>query len=215
MSLGRVLSVNVGGARPMLARTGRSGIGKQPQVGSVAVGVPGYGKSGFAGDFIGDPEDHGGVDRAVYAYSREDLDFWQGELERDLPSGVFGENLTTVAVDVTGAEIGERWRVGAELVLEVSAPRTPCRTFAAWMDEKRWIHTFTRRALPGAYLRVLVPGSVRAGDAVEVAHRPGHGVTVGLVFRAITTEPELLPQVAAVDALASDMLATVRRRVGS
>ncbi|MBB5803400.1 MOSC domain-containing protein YiiM [Saccharothrix ecbatanensis] len=199
----------------MLARTGSSGIDKQPVAGAVAVGIPAYGNSGLAGDFISDPEDHGGVDRAVYAYSREDLDLWQAELGRDLASGVFGENLTTVAVDVTGAEIGERWRIGSELVLEVSAPRTPCRTFAAWMDEKRWIHTFTQHALPGAYLRVLVPGSVRAGDTVEVVRRPGHGVTVGLVFRAITTESELLPQVAVVDALAGEMLATVRRRVGA
>lgn len=210
-----MVSVNVGVARPMLARTGRSGIDKRPVVGAVEVGVPGYGGSGFAGDFIGDPDDHGGGDRAVYAYAREDLDWWRAELGRSLASGVFGENLTTIAVDVTGAEIGERWRIGAELVLEVSAPRTPCRTFAAWMDEKRWIHTFTRRAAPGAYLRVLTPGSVRAGDAVQVVHRPGHGVTVGLVFRAITTESELLSRIVTVDALAEDILATARRRVGA
>jgi MOSC domain-containing protein YiiM len=207
------LSVNVGGLRPMLARTGHSGIDKRPVDGSVGVGVPEHGESGFEGDSIGEPEDHGGHDRAVYVYAREDLDWWQAELGRPLRSGVFGENLTLVGVDVTGAVIGERWRVGPELVLEVSAPRTPCRTFAAWMERERWIHTFTRRGVPGAYLRVVNPGKVRAGDAVSVVRRPDHGVTVGLAFRAIMTEPEHLPRLAAVEELAADLLASARRRV--
>ena len=214
VALGHVLSVNVGGLRPMLARTGHSGIDKRPVDGAVRVGVPEHGESGFEGDAIGEPEDHGGHDRAVYVYAREDLDWWQAELDRPLRSGIFGENLTLVGVDVTGALIGERWSVGPELVLEVSAPRTPCRTFAAWMERERWIHTFTRRGVPGAYLRVVSPGQVRAGDTVSVVRRPDHGVTVGLAFRAIMTEPEHLPRLAAVEELAADLLASARRRVG-
>ena len=55
---------------------------------------------------------HGGPDMAVYGYAREDLDFWAAELGLTLPSGVFGENLTTEGADANGALIGERWPDG-------------------------------------------------------------------------------------------------------
>jgi MOSC domain-containing protein YiiM len=213
MSLARVVSVNLGATRPMVARNGVSGIDKRPVTGLVEVGVPSPGSSGLAGDAIGDPVDHGGLDRAVSAYAREDLDAWQAELGVPLASGVYGENLTTAGLDVTDAEIGERWRVGASLVLEVSAPRLPCRTFAAWIDRPGWVRTFTERGMPGAYLRVVSPGAVCSGDTVEVVARPGHGVTVGVAFRAITTSPDLLPLLADVHALAEDIRATVARRL--
>jgi MOSC domain-containing protein YiiM len=102
---------------------------------------------------------------------------------------------------VTGALIGEHWQVGDRVVLEVSLPRIPCRTFAGWLGERGWVKTFTQRAVPGAYLRVVAPGTVRAGDPVTVAHRPDHDVTIGMVFRALTTEPELLARLLAADAL--------------
>ena len=190
--MGSVQSVNVGRARPLDVKSGRSGIDKRPVAGVVRVAPPGAGGSGLAGDAICDTANHGGPDQAVYAYAREDLDGWQAELG-PLRSGGFGENLTTAGLDVTGAVLGEWWRVGDELVLQVTAPRLPCRTFAAWLDRAGWVKTFTQRAAPGAYLRVLRPGAVRAGDPLVVTDRPDSPVTVGLSFRAITTEPELLP----------------------
>jgi len=138
----------------------------------------------------------------VYAYAREDLDDWQTKFGRTLNNGNFGENLTTSGIDVTGARIGERWHVGSDgLVLEVTSPRTPCRTFAAFLEIPDLIKTFTKAAIPGAYLRVISPGTVRAGDQVVVSDRPDHDVTVAVVFRAILSEPELLPQLIEVDAL--------------
>jgi MOSC domain-containing protein YiiM len=104
-----------------------------------------------------------------------------GELGRDVPAGLFGENLRTAGVEVSRAEIGERWRLGegpGAVVVEVTAPRTPCPTFAKRMDEPRWVKRFTRAGLAGAYLRVVTPGTLGSGDAVHVGHRPGHGVTV-------------------------------------
>ncbi|MEV0260815.1 MOSC domain-containing protein [Streptomyces sp. NPDC050617] len=206
----RLLTVNSG--RPMTADytdwDGGTGIDKRPVDGPVAVAAPGpkgAAGSGVAGDAVCDRRHHGGDDQAVYAYAREDLDFWERELGRELAPGVFGENLTTVGIDVTGALVGERWRVGPDLLLEVTSPRIPCRTFAGWLEEKGWVRRFTRAALPGAYLRVLEPGEIRAGDPVEVVHRPDHDVTVSLLFRAVTTERELLPRVlAAGDALHPD-----------
>jgi MOSC domain-containing protein YiiM len=186
-----VLSVNVGRARAVGAKSGLSGIDKRP-VGAVEVRAPVGKASGLAGDAICDTDNHGGEYQAVYAYAREDLDTWQTELGRTLPSGVFGENLTTSGIDVTGAHIGERWRVGDDLVLQVTSPRIPCRTFAVWLDEQGWMRLFNAAARPGAYFRVLRPGAVSAGDPIVVEDVPDNDVTIGLTFRALTSAPELL-----------------------
>lgn len=204
----KLLSVNVAAPHraPYTDAPGElTGIDKRPATGPVAVKAPGpkgAGGSALAGDTIGDLRHHGGDDQAVYAYAREDLDGWAGELGREVPGGSFGENLTTLGVDVNGALVGERWRVGPDVVLEVSSARIPCRTFAGWLGEQGWVKRFTRRAAPGAYLRVIEPGEVRAGDAIGIVHRPDHDVTVSLLFRALTGEPGLLPRLlAAGDAL--------------
>jgi MOSC domain-containing protein YiiM len=200
-----LLSVNIGRARASRhTDTGVTGIDKRPSSEPVALRDPGPGTgvSGVAGDAIGDPRSHGGTDQAVYAYAREDLDHWQLELGRPLPNGVFGENFTTAELDVNGALVGERWQVGDTCVLEVTSPRIPCRTFAGWLEEQLWVKRFTERGAPGAYLRVIAPGSVSAGDAITVVHRPAHDVTIAMMFRALTTEKARQPQLAAAgDAL--------------
>ena len=214
-----LLSVNVGKAMPTEASdAGVTGIDKRPATAAVEVrapGVPGVGGgSGVVGDHVCDVRHHGGDDQAVYAYAREDLDHWAVELDRLLPNGIFGENLTTSGVDVTGALIGEQWRIGPDLLLEVTAPRIPCRTFAAWLAERGWVKRFTDHGAPGAYLRVIQPGLVAAGDRIDVVHRPGHEVTVGLTFRALTTESELLPRLAVAGALSAEIKQKLGRRTG-
>lgn len=202
-----ILTVNIAAARVNPDKPDLStGIDKQPTGDPVEVREPGPRRgglgSGLVGDLIGNPKFHGGDDQAVYAYAREDLDAWQIELGRELPNGIFGENFTTCGLDVTGARIGERWQVGSHgLVLEVTSPRTPCRTFAKFLDIRGWMKTFTEAATPGAYLRVIHPGTVQAGDEVELVSRPDHEITVGMVFRAIMGEPELLPHLLVADAL--------------
>jgi MOSC domain-containing protein YiiM len=201
-TLGRVLSVNVACAPSPTGEkeSGLTGFGKVPADGPVHVRAPGpkgTGGSGLVGDTVQDLRHHGGDDQAVYAYAREDLDWWERELGRTLPAGAFGENLTTAAVDVTGARIGERWRVGDETLLEVACPRVPCTVFAERMGEPRWIKRFTQHGVSGAYLRVIVPGAVRGGDAITLVSRPGPDVTVGLYFRALTTEAHRLPELMA------------------
>lgn len=203
-----LLSVNV--AKPHRAPYtdapgGVTGIDKRPVDGPVEVTAPGpkgVGGSALADDTIGDMRHHGGTDQAVYAFAREDLDGWSAEFGRELTNGAFGENLTTRGLDVNGALIGERWRIGRDVVLEVNSARIPCRTFAGWLDERGWVKRFTDRAAPGAYLRVIEPGRIRAGDEIRIVHRPDHEVTVGFLFRALTVQPELLPRLpAAGDAL--------------
>jgi MOSC domain-containing protein YiiM len=216
-----VLSVNVARARANpdpRAMSKVTGIDKVGTAEAVEVRAPGPLRgglgSGLVGDTIGNKKFHGGDDQAVYAYAREDLDDWELQLQRTLSDGMFGENLTTSGMDVTGALIGERWRVGTDgLLLEVSAPRTPCRTFSAFLNLSHWIKTFTQAGKPGAYLRVISPGTVRAGDDITIDYRPDHDVTIELVFRARMSEPELLPRLLAVDALSAELKSYARRRV--
>lgn len=199
----RLLSLNIGQAEvspytdPVV---GVTGIGKRPVAGPLRVAAPGpkgTGGSGVAGDMIADLRHHGGDDQAVYAFAREELDTWERTLGRPLANGLFGENLTTEGLDVSGARIGERWRVGSTVVLEVTSGRIPCRTFAGHVGEEGWMKRFIERSAPGAYLRVIEPGEIRAGDAIRIVHRPDHEVTVALQFRAVTTERQLLPQLLA------------------
>lgn len=215
----KLLSVNVGKPIPNPHKdTGTTGINKRPTDGPVEVRAPGpkHGGlgSGLVGDFLGDRANHGGDFQAVYAYAREDLDFWAAKLGRELDSGGFGENLTTAGLDVTNALIGERWQLGDEVVLQVTVPRIPCSTFQGWLAEQRWTKRFTQEARPGAYLRVVQPGAIRTGDPITVVHKPRHEVTIGLTFRALTLEPEHLPELlAAGDDLEDEVQDRVRRRL--
>ena len=149
----------------------------------------GAGELGLDGDTQCDRRHHGGPEQAVYAYADEDAAWWAAELGRPIPPGLFGENLRTSGIDVTGAEIGERWLIGDQahgVLLEVTAPRIPCQTFARRMGEKSWVKRFTEHGACGAYLGVVAGGRVAEGDAVTVVHRPGHGVTIGHVFPDLT-----------------------------
>ncbi|MCL9760493.1 MOSC domain-containing protein [Frankia sp. AiPa1] len=208
--MGRLLTVNLAVVRDgaWTGAMGRSGIDKRPVSGPVRAGPEGLG-----GDTVVDRRFHGGVDRAGYAFAHEDYAWWMETLGRRIIPGNFGENLTTAELDVTGARIGELWAIGSA-VFEVSAPRVPCRVFAGFWDVPDLIARFTQRAEPGAYLRVRTPGEVTAGDAITIVHRPNHDITIGSVFRALTTEPERLPELGAVaDVLPTDIRRRVRRRL--
>ncbi|MFF0433170.1 MOSC domain-containing protein [Streptomyces sp. NPDC004327] len=196
-----LLSVNAGRAKAVEytnAPSGETGIDKRPVAGPVRLDAPGpagTASSGVAGDDVCDLRFHGGNDRAVYAFAREDLDHWERALGRDLAPGSFGENLTTRGLDVNNALLGERWRIGGQVVLEVTGGRIPCRTFAGFLDEAGWVRRFNESAAgPGAFCRVIVPGEVRAGDGIEIVHRPAHDITVARLHHAATTDRSLLPE---------------------
>ncbi|MEU9132029.1 MOSC domain-containing protein [Kitasatospora sp. NPDC048540] len=219
--MAHLLSVNLAHVRPNPATRSEvrtTGIDKRPVDHPVRLRAPGPKEAGQDGGLIGDRvvdvRHHGGDDQAVYAYARESLDHWERELGRELAGGVFGENLTTAGLDVDSALIGERWRIGEQVLLEVSSPRIPCSTFARWMDERGWVKRFAEGALPGAYLRIVEPGVIRAGDPVTVEHRPDHDVTVELCFRALMTEAQLLPRLVDVEELPEETRELARRRTG-
>ena len=184
-----VLSVNVGASSARSGTSTPTGIGKVPvhqievaDPGPKRRGPDGEGFSGVIGDFIGSGRHHGGAEQAVYAVAREELDHWALELGRDLPHGMFGENLTTLGLDVDASEYGDVWTVG-DSVLRISAPRVPCATFAMRMGEKGWVRRFADRGRAGAYLAVVQPGTIRAGDAIAV-QRSGSGLRITSLLRA-------------------------------
>jgi len=185
-----------------------TGIDKRALPGPVAVGP-----LGLTGDRQFDLRHHGGVDKALYAYAAEDAQWWAAQVRRPLPPGAFGENLVTRGVDVSGALVGERWRIGAPggdgVEVEVTMPRVPCVTFQSWLGEPQWVRRFTEAGRPGAYLRVLRTGEVRAGDPLQLVHRPHHDVTVGELLVPRRVAPDRLRAVLELGSLAPDLAETV------
>lgn len=163
---------------------GETAIDKRPLSGPTPVG-----RLGLQGDVQRDTTRHGGPDQALYAYAEDEARRWGTELGHPVRPGLFGENLTLRGMAVTDAVVGERWLIGPEVQAEVTSPRFPCATFGRFLDQPRWVRRFTERADVGAYLRVLRPGSVTAGDPVHRLHVPGHGVTVREVFTALSNGP--------------------------
>jgi MOSC domain-containing protein YiiM len=187
--MARVLSVNVGRPRQVAVQRGRpvmSAIGKAAVDGRVRVaGV------NLDGDDQADRRVHGGADKAVYSYAWEDTLWWSQELGRELPPGMFGENLTVEGVDVTGAVVGERWRIGT-VELEVCQPRLPCAKLGYRFGDRQMVKRFALAGRPGAYLRIVTEGELGAGDEVHISHRPAHAVTVAQVSRAILLDEDEL-----------------------
>lgn len=186
----KVASVNVGRPRTVTLgrRVVRTAIWKSPVAGPVRLrGV------NLDGDDQADRSVHGGPDKAVYTYASEDLDWWTAALGRPVQPGTFGENLTTNGIDLAGAVIGEQWAVGSA-VLEVTQPRIPCYKLGIRMDDPGFPRRFAQAARPGAYLRIVVPGRIAAGEPIRVLSRPDHGVTVGLIERAYHADRSLIPR---------------------
>ncbi|MEU5364033.1 MOSC domain-containing protein [Streptomyces sp. NPDC005925] len=154
----------------------------------IAVGKLGLEGDEQAADF------HGGEMQAVYAYAREDLDWWSDQLQVPLRNGMFGENLDFVGFDVNGSVLAEKWQVG-EVLLQVMAPRMACGTFGGWMTQQGWAKRFNAARRPGAYLRVLTEGRIYPGDRVERVWRPSRHITVAESVGAILDEQDVLRRI--------------------
>ena len=191
MATARVIAVNKGNEAGLVVggKPARTAIDKRPAAGPVRVRL-----LGLDGDTCADKENHGGREQAIYVYAREDLDWWTERLGRELRNGLFGENITTAGLDVSGALIGETWRIGTAVV-QVTSPRIPCVTFQSWMDEPHWVKRFAAAGRPGAYLRVLAEGAVAAGDEAELLDRPAARVTVAESMRAYYGDQDLMRRI--------------------
>ncbi len=158
----KLLAVNVSGPKPIerAGKSGATGIFKESVTGQVKVGM-----LGLEGDTQVDSENHGGKDQAVYLYSNGDYAWWSEQLGVILEAGTFGENLTLSSLPEP-LYIGDRFAIGS-VILEVTAPRIPCSTLAARMNDVTFVKQFVKAVRPGVYARVIQTGSVQAGDEVK------------------------------------------------
>ena len=203
VNVGRVRTVDHGGEHVT------TGIFKEPVAGRVRLrGV------NLDGDDQADRGVHGGRDRAAYAYASEDYDWWSAELGRAFPPGSFGENLTLRGLDVSGALIGERWRVGSAVV-QVTSPRVPCYKLAMKMDDPKFVRRFAAALRPGAYLSIVEEGDVAAGDGVEIVHRPAHALTLMEMARIYFFERERIAELVDVEDLPAGWRDWAREHIGS
>jgi MOSC domain-containing protein YiiM len=176
-----VLSVNVGSVRTIewRGRPVTTAIWKHAVSGRVALrGV------NLVGDDQADRTVHGGLDKAVYSYAREDYDYWRNDEGVDTSPGLFGENLTTEGIDLSRAVVGQRWSVGST-VLEIVQPRLPCFKLGIRLGDPHFPKRFMLASRMGAYLRVVQEGDVGANDEVHVSHTPSHGVTLRDMVEAL------------------------------
>ena len=174
----RLVSVNRG--QPAAIAFGQreflTGISKQAAAGAVHIS-----ESGLDGDAIVDTEHHGGRDQAVYAYAASDYAWWSRSLGREIAYGTFGDNLT---IDGLPGDLatGDRLMIG-DVILEATAPRIPCSTLAAKMQDSNFGLAFRRAERPGFYFRVLNEGDVAAGDTVVLVENPDNCISMLEQFR--------------------------------
>jgi MOSC domain-containing protein YiiM len=168
----KILAVCIGSAERLPGKSYKTGIYKHAVGGSVLVDA-----EGLVGDAICNRKHHGGVDQAVYIEGSLTLDWWSAELGRTIEPGMFGENLVIEGLDNTTVTVGDRFIAG-DLVLEVTAARIPCATFAARMDDPKFVKRYTQAGRPGIYCRVIRAGTAKAGEAVELQPFQGERVTM-------------------------------------
>jgi MOSC domain-containing protein YiiM len=173
----QVISINIGASRTIQngAKTETTGIFKQAAAAPVLIG-----ENGVTGDYIDDKKHHGGPDQAVYVYGAADYAWWGARIGRELPPGIFGENLTISDLETADLTVGTRLHIGDSVVLEVTAPRIPCATLAARMEDPEFVKKFRHAARPGAYCRVIQGGAVQPGDRVIVVP---YGGSIDLTLR--------------------------------
>jgi MOSC domain-containing protein YiiM len=188
----KIVSLNVGLPRALRVRDREvtTGIFKSPVPGPVMLR-----RLNLDGDRQADLENHGGRNKAVYAYPSEHYEFWRGELPgMDLPWGIFGENLTIEGLMEDAACIGDHFRIG-EAVVAVSQPRIPCYKLGFRFGRDDIVKRFLASGRSGIYFSVVEEGMVKAGDAIERIHRNEHGISVAEINRAYVHGPENIPLV--------------------
>ena len=137
---------------------------------------------GIKEDFIASKKHHGGPDQAIYVYGTTDYDWWSTELGRDLYPGTFGENLDITELESAQFNIGDRLLIGS-VILEITAPRIPCGTLAARMEDPQFVKRFRHAERPGFYCRVLQEGTVEMGNDVKIERYEKETVSVIQIFR--------------------------------
>jgi MOSC domain-containing protein YiiM len=194
----KILSVNVGLPREVEwhGQPVTTSIFKAPVAGRIPLKT-----LNFDGDRQADLDVHGGPQKAVYAYPSEHYAFWKQELaRRDLPFGIFGENLTTEGLLESDLNIGDRLAIGsAELV--VTQPRLPCYKLGIRFGSDEMVKRFFIARRSGIYFSVAREGEVAAGDQVKIVSRDRNAVPLTEIFRLYAAKVYRASDFAAVQKL--------------
>ena len=175
----KLISINIGKERTQQRKdyVETTGIYKMPMDGPVEI------KSlGIEGDAICDKKNHGGPDQALYIYGSADYAWWSQEIGKELAPGTFGDNLTISNLESGIFNVGDYIHIG-EVILQVTAPRIPCGTFARRMGDPQWVKKFRAAERPGLYVRVTKEGVIKAGDPVTVEKYTGKTISIVQMYR--------------------------------
>ena len=175
----QLISINIGHEQILQNknRVERTGIFKLPIDHPVMVT-----KLCLVKDVIVSQKHHGGPDQAVYVYGQPDYEWWSEQLGQDVVPGTFGENLTISELESAKFNIGDMLHVG-NVILQVTAPRIPCSTFAARMGDSNWIKKFRQAERPGLYCRVLREGLIKTGDSVSFESYQDETISILEMYR--------------------------------
>ncbi len=174
----QIKSINIAAAQTITFndKAVQTGIFKTPINGDIFVST-----LGFEGDTIVDKSVHGGLDQAVYLYHQEDYDWWSEQLNREIPIGMFGENLTVEGDANIDWTIGDRLTIN-DVELEITAPRAPCFKLGVKMGDATFVKQFVKACRPGAYARVIKEGRLCAGDSIAISKTEKDFAAVKEVF---------------------------------
>ncbi|MBX4866226.1 MOSC domain-containing protein [Rhizobium bangladeshense] len=168
----KILALCIGNPERLPGKSYKTGIFKRAVNGAVVIDA-----QGLVGDAICNRKHHGGVDQAVYVEGSLTLDWWAGELGRPYEPGTFGENMVISGLDNRDVCVGDRF-ISGDLILEATACRIPCATFAARMSDPKFVKRYTVAARPGIYCRVIRGGVAEVGTPIEYQAFPGGKVTM-------------------------------------
>jgi MOSC domain-containing protein YiiM len=186
----KIVSLNVGMPRkvPYMNREITTGIFKSPVPGPLVLR-----RLNLYGDHQADLENHGGRNKAVYAYPSEHYEFWRREFpDMELPWAMFGENLTTEGLSEENACIGDHFRIG-EAVVKVTQPRIPCYKLGIRFGRPDIVKRFLASRRSGIYFAVVEEGLVNTGDAIERVREDENRISIADVNRAYVSARDNLP----------------------
>jgi MOSC domain-containing protein YiiM len=187
----KILSVNVG--LPVQIESGgktvTTAIHKSPVRNRIKVG-----KLNLEGDGQADLSVHGGPNKAVYAYPSEHYEYWQREFPgKEIPQGMFGENLTLEGLVETDAHVGDRFQMGT-VVLMVTQPRLPCYKLGIRFGMEDVPDRFLSSRRTGFYFAVVEEGELGEGDAVRRIHQDANRVSIADILRLLYDDQPQDPQ---------------------
>ena len=175
----KVVSVNIG-EKKVINYKGKiveTGIFKIPVEESIFLG-----ETDVENDAVIDRRYHGGIEKAVYAYSENHYEYWK-ELYPNLEwrFGMFGENLTISNLEETEIYVGSQYKLG-ETIIEVTKPREPCMKLGLVFGTQKILKQFWNSTKSGVYFKVLQTGSVKAGDELILVKKAKNTPSIAEVY---------------------------------